>query len=78
MAIGIDVTGLTAQQADAVKDAFDATINGRTESGLTKAQWVERCLLRHIKAVVKGWKRQQHETVLHGEQQQVEIDFPEA
>jgi hypothetical protein len=78
MAIEITITGLTAEQADAVKDAFDATISGRIESGLTKAQWVERCLLRHIKAVVKGWKRRQHETTLAGEQAQVDVDFPEA
>ncbi len=78
MAIEISITGLTTQQQQDIGNAFDATAEGRTQAGLTKAQWVERCLLRHIKAVVKGWKRQQHETTLAGEQTQVDVDFPEA
>lgn len=77
MAIQISVTGLTTQQQQDVGNAFDI-ISGRTEAGLTKAQWVERCLLRHIKAVVKGWKRQAHETTLAGENAAVDAEYPEA
>lgn len=77
MAIEIQITGLTVQQQQDIGNAFDETIRGRTEAGLTKAQWVERQLLRHIKAVVKGWKRGIHEAQIHTEQAQVDADFPE-
>ncbi len=77
MAIQISITGLTQQQQTDIGNAFDETIAGRTDAGLTKAQWVERCLLRHIKAVVKGWKRKAHETALMAEHVQVDADFPE-
>lgn len=77
MAIQISITGLTAQQLADVGNAFDS-IDGRTEAGLTKAQWVERLLLRHIKAVVKGWKRQLHETPLALEQAAVDAEYLES
>lgn len=76
--ITINIDGLTAQQAQDIGNAFDQTISGRTEAGLTKAQWVERCLLRHIKAVVKGWKRRAHEDAIATEQAQVDADFLES
>jgi len=78
MAIQISITGLTTQQQQDIGNAFDETIKGRTEAGLTKAQWVERCLLRHIKAVVKGWKRQTEEAIIATQQAQVDADYPEA
>lgn len=74
MAISITVTGLTAPQAVEVGNAFDS-IPGRTEAGLTKAQWVERQLLLFIRSVVKGARRQVHETTLNGEQAQVDTDY---
>ncbi len=78
MAITITISGLTAQQLSDVKDAFDATAPRRgADLSLTKAQWVERCLLRHIKAVVKGWKRKQSEAALDAVRAQVDLDFPE-
>lgn len=75
MAIQIQVTGLTVQQQQDVGNAFDETISGRTEAGLTKAQWVERQLLLFIRGVVKDWKRKAHETTLVGEQNQVDTDY---
>ena len=75
MAIRISITGLTTQQQQDVGAAFDETIQGRTEAGLTKAQWVERQLLIFIKSVVKGWKRGAHEATLAGEQAQIDIDY---
>lgn len=75
MAIQIQVTGLTAQQQQDVGSAFDETIKGRDEAGLTKAQWVERQLLNFMKSVVKGWKRKAHETTLAGEQAQIDADY---
>lgn len=75
MAIQIQVSGLTTQQQQDVANAFDETINGRTEQGYTKAQWVERQLLLFMRSVVKGWKRKAHETTLAGEQAQVDSDF---
>ena len=77
MAIEISITGLTAQQQQDIGNAFDETIHGRTEAGLTKAQWVERILLRHIKNVVKGWKRKAHEDAIATEQAKVDSDFLE-
>ena len=80
MAIQISISGLTAQQGADVKDAFDETI-ARTSSldvALTEAQWVERCLIRFVKSVVKGWKRRGHDITLAAEQAQVDIDYPEA
>lgn len=75
MAIQIQISGLTTQQQQDVGNAFDETIKGRDEAGLTKAQWVERQLLIFIKSVVKGWKRKAHETTLAGEQAQVDSDY---
>lgn len=77
MAIQITITGLTAQQLIDVGNAFDA-IPGRVEAGLNKAQWAERLLLRHIKAVVKGWKRQAHETTLSVEQAAIDLEYQES
>ena len=77
MAIGVSITGTTAGQNSTIGDAFDM-IPGRTELGLTKAQWVERLLVRHIKAVVKGYRRSVHEASIATEQTQVDVDFPEA
>jgi hypothetical protein len=73
MAINITITGLTTQQQLDVANAFDQTIEGR--GSLTKAQWVERQMLLYIKAVVKGWKRQAHESTLATEQTQVDTDY---
>ena len=78
MAINISVTGLTPQQQQDVGDAFDQTISGRTALGLTKAQWVERNMIRFMKSVVKGWKRQTEEAVIATQQAQIDADYPEA
>lgn len=76
MAIQISITGLTTQQQQDIANAFDA-IPGRLDAGLTKAQWVERLLLRHIKNVVKGWKRGIEENIIASQQAQVDLDYPE-
>jgi hypothetical protein len=76
MAIQISITGLTTQQQQEVGNAFDI-IQGRQDAGLTKAQWVERCIIRYIKAVVKGARRQAHETTLATEQAAVDVEYPE-
>lgn len=77
MAIQITITGLTTQQQTDVGNAFDI-IPGRADAGLTKSQWVERQLIRHIKNVVKGWKRQADEQALSNVLAQVDLDYPEA
>ena len=77
MATGIQITGLTPEQQQDIGNAFDI-ISGRDELGLTKGQWVELCLIRHIKSVVKGWKRKAHEDALRTEQAQVDADFLES
>jgi hypothetical protein len=78
--IEITITGLTQQQRIDIGDAFDETIggpmNGRPE-GMTKARWVEVCLIRHIKAVVVGWKRGVHETAIAAERAQIDSEYPE-
>ncbi len=76
MAINISITGLTTQQQQDVGNAFDQTIQGR--GPLTKAQWVERCLLRYIKGIVMNTKRQTRDATLVADQAQVDLDYPEA
>lgn len=85
MAIQIQITGLTTQQAQDLGNAFDETIAGRLTAGpvdaegkptsLTKAQWVEFCLKRFLRDVVKGWKRKGYEATISQAQSQVEADF---
>lgn len=75
MAINISASGLTTQQQQDVANAFDDIFSGRAESGLTKAQWVERQLLIFMRGVVKEWKRKAHETTLAGEQAQVDAEY---
>lgn len=75
MAIQIQISGLTQQQQQDIGDAFDQTLRGRADSGLTKAQWVEFQLIVFMRSVVKGWKRSQHEAQIKVEQAQVDSDF---
>lgn len=78
MAINITITGLTTQQQQDVGNAFDQIYPGRIEAGLTKAQWVERNLIRIIKGAVIGMKRRTYEAQLATDQTQVDTDYPEA
>ena len=74
MAVSITITGLTVQQQIDIRDAFVAT-QGPVPSGLTQAQFAQLCLLRYIKAVVKGWKRNTHEVQMQTENADVESSF---
>lgn len=75
MPIDIDITGTTAQQNQDIGDAFDQTIAGRAEAGMTKAQWVKFHMKLFMRNVVKGWKRKAHEDAIATEQNQVDTDF---
>lgn len=74
MAVTITATGLTTQQKIDLADAFEATQGPRPE-GMTKAQFVSLCTLRFWKAVVKGWRRSSHESLIKAETSAVESEF---
>ena len=74
MAVDITITGLTAQQLIDIRDAFVAT-QGPVPAGLTQSQFTKLCILRYIKAVVKGWKRNTHEVQMQTENADVESSF---
>ena len=74
MAVDITITGLTNQQLIDIRDAFVAT-QGPVPEGITQSQFTKLCILRFIKAVVKGWKRGIHEVAVASESSQVETDF---
>jgi hypothetical protein len=74
MAVDIQITGLTAQQLIDIRDAFVAT-QGPVPAGLTQSQFTKLCILRYIKAVVKGWKRSSHETSISTENAAVETAY---
>ena len=50
-----NITITTPTEYDArISDAFDAEFPGRTEAGMTKAQWIKRQLVLYIKQVVRN------------------------
>jgi hypothetical protein len=76
MPVDIQITGLTVQQMQDIRDAFIAT-HGPVPEGMTPARYVRLCLFRFIKNVVKGWKRDTQEAVIRAQNAQVEADFQE-
>jgi hypothetical protein len=76
MAVDITITGLTAQQNQDIVAAFVAT-QGPPPEGMSNVRFSKLCLLRFIKAVVKGWKRDIQEAVIRTESAQVDTDYTE-
>lgn len=76
MAVDIQITGLTAQQLQDIRDAFVAT-HGPVPEGMTQGRFTKLCLFRFIKNVVKGWKRDTQEAVIRAQNAQVDSDYQE-
>jgi hypothetical protein len=76
MPVDIQITGLTVQQMQDIRDAFIST-HGPVPEGMTQARFTKLCIFRFIKNVVKGWKRDTQEAVIRAQNAQVEADFQE-
>jgi hypothetical protein len=56
MAVQITITINEDSKADRIAEAFDSEFPGRTETGLTKRQWVKQQLVAYIKQVTRNYE----------------------
>jgi hypothetical protein len=47
-----------------VANSFDSAFPGRQAAGMTKAQWVKKCIADYIKAVVRREERRSAEAAI--------------